>query len=570
MPFWAILSIGISPGLSRTSIPNGVPLCMVFSSAAFIFFFLPAVFIGFIIAQRFQSRLVVLYWLIASSLFFYGWWNPRYLILIAVLLAANFGASRAIVAAGSSSARSFWLAVGLAVNLSALLYYKYMNFFIQVGNSIVGSHLYVAAIVLPLGISFFTFQKIALLVDSYYGRVKRLQFAEYCLFVLFFPQLIAGPIVHHAEVVPQFQRLHEKRVNWNQVALGLSVFFIGLFKKVVFADSLAAEDVSPVFTAMAAGAAPMFLEAWTGVLGYTFQMYFDFSGYSDMAIGAALLFGIRLPQNFNSPFKAANIVEFWRRWHITLTRFLTAYIYYPLSFWLTRRRLAKGLTDVGGQHTSVGAFVNLLMFPTMTTMFLSGLWHGAGYTFIIWGLLHGAYLTIYHAWRIFVQRKITQKARYERFARPAGIALTFLCVVIAMAVFRAGSVGEALVLLKTLFGGSGIQLPDTFASSFGGLALGGCCAFLPRNGAYGHIHGGWHLIGLAALFIWCLALPNAQQIFKHFDTALLSSQSKDEASAVKIEFEFNWKWVTFMSTVVLVGLLYVQTNIAQEFLYFDF
>jgi alginate O-acetyltransferase complex protein AlgI len=543
---------------------------MVFSSAVFIFFFLPIVFIGFVVTQRLAgSRRVVLYWLIASSLFFYGWWNPRYLLLIAVLLAANFGASRAIATARNSSARTFWLAAGLTVNLSALFYYKYMNFFLEVGNTIVGGHLHIEAIVLPLGISFFTFQKIALLIDTYYGRVQRLQFAEYCLFVLFFPQLIAGPIVHHAEVVPQFERLHERRANWNQVALGLAVFFIGLFKKVVFADSLAAGDVSPVFAATSAGATPLFLEAWGGVLGYTLEMYFDFSGYSDMAIGAALLFGIRLPQNFNSPFKAANIIDFWRRWHMTLTRFLTAYIYNPLSLWLTRRRLAKGLRGIGGPHTTPGAFINLLLLPTLMTMFLSGLWHGAGYTFIIWGLLHGVFLTVNHGWRLLVQRRTIQKKRHIRFSKPIGIAMTLLCVVVSMAFFRAHSAGEALSLLKAMFGGSGIQLPDTFGSWSSGHSFAGCCTFLPRNGAYGHIHGGWHLIGLAALLVWCLALPNAQQIFSRFDTAL-GSQAKEEPSIVPLRFAFNWKWVAFMSTAALFSLLYVQSNIAQEFLYFDF
>src|SRR5665213_2892253 len=204
---------------------------MVFSSSIFIFGFLPVVYLGFLISHQLKSRSAVLYWLIASSLCFYGWWNPRYLILIAVLIGANFGISRAIAAATAVRRRKCWLTLGLVLNIGTLIYYKYTNFLLDNVNTLAGTHLVIDTIVLPLGISFFTFQKIALLIDTYHGRVQTLAFGEYCLFVLFFPQLIAGPIVHHSEVVPQFRRLHEHRVNWDHVVLGLSIFFIGLFKK---------------------------------------------------------------------------------------------------------------------------------------------------------------------------------------------------------------------------------------------------------------------------------------------------------------------------------------------------
>jgi len=542
---------------------------MVFSSSIFIFGFLPVVYLGFLISHQLKSRSAVLYWLIASSLCFYGWWNPRYLILIAVLIGANFGISRAIAAATAVRRRKCWLTLGLVLNIGTLIYYKYTNFLLDNVNTLAGTHLVIDTIVLPLGISFFTFQKIALLIDTYHGRVQTLAFGEYCLFVLFFPQLIAGPIVHHSEVVPQFRRLHEHRVNWDHVVLGLSIFFIGLFKKVVFADTLAAEDVNPVFAVAATGAVPLFLEAWGSVLGYTLELYFDFSGYCDMAIGAAMLFGIRLPQNFNSPFKAASIIEFWGRWHLTLTRFLTSYIYNPLNLELTRRRLAKGKKGYGGKHTTIGALITLLVFPTMATMFISGFWHGVGYTFIVWGLLHGIYLTINHSWRLFAHRQWPDKQRYQRLMWPIGLVLTFACVVASMAFFRAHTISEALAMLRVMSGADGIQLPVVLERIPGAHLLSGRAVnFLPEGEAYGHIHGGRPLLAIVGLVAWCWLLPNAQQIFSRFQTAL-GTQDNDKAPAWA-QFSYAWRWVTFISTVTVMGLLYVQTNIAQEFLYFDF
>jgi D-alanyl-lipoteichoic acid acyltransferase DltB (MBOAT superfamily) len=542
---------------------------MIFSSSVFIFAFLPLVYLGFLLSHRVQGRVAVLCWLIASSLFFYGWWNPRYLLLIAVLIAANFLAARAIAAASSQRTRRRWLFAGLAMNIGTLLYYKYTGFLIQNLNALAGSHLFVEDIVLPLGISFFTFQKIAFLVDTYHGRVQRVAFGEYCLFVLFFPQLIAGPIVHHSEVVPQFRRLQQQRVNWDHLVLGLSIFFIGLFKKVVFADTLAAEVVNPAFGVTATGGSPLFLEAWGGVLGYTLEMYFDFSGYSDMAIGAALLFGIRLPQNFNSPFKASSIIDFWQRWHITLTRFLTAYIYNPLNLSLTRRRLARGLKGVGGRHTSFAALLSLLVLPTMVTMFISGFWHGAGYTFIIWGLLHGLYIAFNHAWRTLVRRQWRETPRYRQIMGPLGVALTFGGVVASMAFFRAHSAAEAVTMLRAMSGSGGIQLPASLQRLPGLSALGGrVFHFLTGSAAYGHIHGSRPLLAVAALLAWCWLLPNAQQIFAGHPTALGSEHVAPAPGWVR--FEPGWKWATVLASVVLVGLLYVQSNIAQEFLYFDF
>jgi len=242
--------------------------------------------------------------------------------------------------------------------------------------------------------------------------------------VLFFPQLIAGPIVHYREMMPQFQNancIFDKE----SFSVGLTLFVLGLFKKVVLADGVAAH-ITPIYESAAAGGAISLFPAWVAAVDFTLQIYFDFSGYTDMALGLARFFGVRLPPNFDSPLKATNIIDFWLRWHTTLTRFLTAYLYNPLVLWLTRRRFAKGLPVLGTRKPSWGAFFQLLVGPTLLTMFVSGLWHGAGYLFILWGLLHGLYLVINHAWRHFGTALWRNKESYQRFMRPFGLVLTFL------------------------------------------------------------------------------------------------------------------------------------------------
>jgi alginate O-acetyltransferase complex protein AlgI len=523
---------------------------MLFSSSEFIFVFLPLVFAGFLLARSLKLHDAAMLWLVACSLFFYGWWNPRYLILIVVLIAVNFFLARIIFAATSPLARKTYLILGLAVNLGTLGYFKYTNFLVQNINAVSGTQFAVASIVLPLGISFFTFQKIAFLIDTYHGQVKRIRLAEYSLFVLFFPQLIAGPIVHHAEVVPQFKDVGLRRLNWDQLAAGIGVFFIGLFKKVVLADSLAAYVVNPVFAAISSGSRPVFLEAWGGVLGYTLQLYFDFSGYSDMAIGAALLFGIRLPQNFNSPYKSVNIIDFWRRWHMTLSRFLRDYLYIPLG---------------GNRRGAVRRYVNLFI-----TMVLGGIWHGAGWTFVIWGALHGAYLVCNHGWQVLCQWIFPGRTiGGSRLGRAAGVAVTFFAVVIGWVFFRANTVHTAMNLLRAMFGGNGIELPASLAAaSWPRAILGGLMYFTRGSSAYGHLRGGMAFFCIAGLLAWCWLLPNAQQIFGRFETSL--GAEKLPAAAQSLRFRYGWTSAVVLAATILLCLLYVRSNIAQEFLYFDF
>ena len=320
---------------------------MLFNSYEFLFLFLPLSVAGFfLVGSRGHHRLAVA-WLAGASLFFYGWWNPAYVWLILASIGVNYTLGLGLGSRPSQGGllRRFLLTLGITFNLGLLGYYKYSNFFVDTACSLMGGTSHLAAITLPLAISFFTFQQIAFLVDTYKGHARVYDLLHYCLFVTFFPQLIAGPIVHHREMMPQFMRRSFLRLNSEHVAIGLTLFCMGLFKKVVLADGVAAY-ATPIFHAAEQGVSLSFFDAWAGALAYTFQLYFDFSGYCDMALGIARVFGIRLPLNFNSPYKARNMIEFWRRWHMTLSRFLRDYLYIPLG---------------GNRHGRVRRYVNLML-----------------------------------------------------------------------------------------------------------------------------------------------------------------------------------------------------------------
>ncbi len=343
---------------------------MLFNSLEFVFLFLPITFFIYFYLSK-KNIGVAKGFLILSSLFFYSWWNVIYLPLILLSMGFNYTVGERLHRKKSKKLLIF----GIAINVSVLGYFKYADFFIENINYFISNHLSLLNVVLPLAISFFTFQQITYLIDSYRGETKAYDFLNYALFVTFFPQLIAGPIVHHKEMMPQFSNsIHFIKNNQN-IFIGLFIFSMGLFKKVIIADSFAVWatkgfDVSETLT---------FVEGWITSLSYTFQLYFDFSGYSDMAIGIALLFNIQLPINFNSPYKAKDIQDFWRRWHITLSRFLRDYIYIPLG---------------GSKKGEINTYTNLII-----TFLLGGLWHGAGWTFVFWGFLHGLGLVVYRIWR---------------------------------------------------------------------------------------------------------------------------------------------------------------------------
>jgi alginate O-acetyltransferase complex protein AlgI len=514
---------------------------MLFNSYSFMFVFVPLVLALHWLALRISHRAGIAA-LALASLIFYGWWDIRFLPLLLTSILANFLLGRRIQDAPQSS-RKIWLVFGLILNLSVLFFFKYFNFFLSVAGDLGLGRFDAFAIILPIGISFITFQKIAYLVDVYEGKSNRYSLLDFSLFVSFFPQLIAGPIVHHSQIVPQFAVMNEDRAN--MLAKGLSIFAVGLFKKVVIADNLA-QFASPVFRAADAGLQVSTLEAWGGVLAYTFQIYYDFSGYCDMAIGLALLFGIRLPVNFDSPYKAASIIDFWRRWHMTLSRFLRDYLYVRLG---------------GNRLGRVRRYMNL-----MITMLLGGLWHGAGWGFIIWGALHGFYLAVNHLFRDATGRSKPASPSIVR-SLICG-ALTFLAVVNAWVFFRATTIEGALTLLGSMSGLSGITVPQFYSEYLGGhgqtlqsfgLSFAGPGHVQPRD---------WALTGLplviaAGALAWLV--PNTNQIFRLIEPSPAATMSTYSRL-------FQWRpsaiWLAAMITIFGTAILFASA--ISEFLYFQF
>jgi alginate O-acetyltransferase complex protein AlgI len=416
---------------------------MLFNSPVYIFLFLPVVIAGYFFLNRHRLITAGKAWLVLASLFFYGYWNSSYLLLIIGSMLVNYSVGTALYRiqpidsarlSGTYKhySRKAVFIAGLLFNLGLLAYFKYADFFIDNLNGVMGAHFPLLELALPLAISFFTFQQIAYLADCYKVDTQEYDFLNYCLFVTFFPQLIAGPIVHHKEMMPQFVRLRNKLVNWRNFSTGLFVFSLGLFKKLVVADSFAVWantgfDSSGVLT---------LFEAWGASLSYTFQLYYDFSGYSDMAIGAALMLNIRLPINFNSPYKALTLQEFWRRWHMTLSRWLRDYLYIPLG---------------GNRKGRLRAYLNLFL-----TFLFAGLWHGAGWTFVVWGAMHGVALMLHRAW----------KQAGMQMPAVAAWLMTFLFVNIAWVLFRATSFEGGLQILQGMAGVNGISVSSQFAEVF--------------------------------------------------------------------------------------------------------
>jgi D-alanyl-lipoteichoic acid acyltransferase DltB (MBOAT superfamily) len=504
---------------------------MLFNSAAYIFLFLPAAALLYFLLNRWRFGFAASAWLVAASLFFYGCWNPAHLPLLLLSLLVNFALGTMLQQAGRRPgkfglARRVILPFSICFNLGLLGYYKYADFFLTNLNSLLGAALPLPHLTLPLAISFFTFQQIAYLVDCGRENAKEYDFLNYCLFVTFFPQLVAGPIVHHQEMMPQFARLRNRLPAPRNIALGLFFFSIGLFKKIWVADQFSGW----AGTGFAAKNTLTFFDAWGTSLSYTFQLYFDFSGYSDMAVGAALLFNIVLPVNFDSPYQAVSIQDFWRRWHITLSRWLRDYLYIPL-----------GGSRKGLPRTCLNVFITFL---------LGGLWHGAGWTFILWGALHGAALSFHRVWQ----------KRGLRLPAFVGWLCTFLFVNAAWVIFRAESLGEGLRLLKGMAGLNGIvfsagmvQMLEHFSPLRGQLNAG--ALLLP-----GEMR--WHLLAFAAVLF---LLPNSCRI-----SGLLTNGPPQNALQRLLRFRPNFCW-SVLTGVLLSCALYQMLRVApSEFLYFNF
>lgn len=520
---------------------------MLFNSYEFIFVYFPIVFSIFFLAARHSHRLAAA-WLFAASLFFYGWWNPAYVLLLLMSIVFNFFIGNGIAHAHASAAyrhAKAMLIIGVAGDLGLLAYYKYANFFVTSAESIIGTSWQLDPIVLPLGISFFTFTQIAFLVDAYKGKAKESNPIHYGLFVTYFPHLIAGPVLHHKEMMPQFAETSTYAIKWENLSVGMTVFAIGLFKKVILADNVST-FAAPIFSAAATGTELGAIEAWTGALAYTLQLYFDFSGYSDMAIGLSRMFGVRLPLNFNSPYKAESITEFWRRWHMTLSRFLRDYLYVPLG---------------GNRKGPMRRYINLLV-----TMVLGGLWHGAGWTFIAWGALHGAYLCVNHAWRS-VRSRLAPGFSVSQTERIFGTLLTFMAVVVAWVFFRAQTFDSAFALLKAMTGANGIMVPSNWVGNsyistlFQSLGL----PVSTGPSITGFDPAGTAHLWIATLFLIVWAAPNSQQILGRFRPAL----GIDEGSRKYPQFwEPNMRWAVAIAGCTVISLLNLSS--VSEFLYFQF
>ncbi len=497
---------------------------MLFHSYSFIIWFLPTVLVSFYLLARVKPMGAALC-LLLSSLWFYGSAYPEFLPILIGSFVFNYLVGWGILRLAAHP-RWRWglVAFGIVCDLLLLGYFKYSAFLARLVHPGWIETLGLSGIVLPLGISFYTFTQIAFLVDAYRGKVTDYHPIHFALFVTYFPHLIAGPILHHREMVEQFRDPENYKVRYENLAVGMSIFILGLFKKVALADPLAAA-VEPVFSSLRI---PTFLEAWGAALSYSLQIYFDFSGYSDMAIGISLMFGFKLPLNFDSPYRSGGIIEFWRRWHMTLSRFLRDYLYIPLG---------------GGRHGEARRFLNLAV-----TMLLGGLWHGASWTFVVWGGLHGVYLGIQHAWNALKKRWGWGGIDRLPCGGALAVMVTFLAVVVGWVLFRAKTFGAATMILKAMAGLSG--------GAVGTIAV------------HRGIHDEWTWIRIVVGLGIVWFLPNTRQFMSGFRHCL-----DDQARELKPPFSVAWRpraaWWFFMGVLFYTAMVMLVTD-PHVFIYYQF
>ena len=515
---------------------------MLFNSYIFIFLFLPITVAGFYFIGRSYRYRWALAWLVCASFVFYGSRNPNFLPIILGSILFNYGWGFMI-----RRASKLMLALGITANLGGLAYFKYANFLADNLNIFTSVHINLDPVVLPLAISFFTFQQISYLVDVHRGRVPASGFLNYCLYVTFFPRLMQGPIAYYAEIMPQFASSEAYRLNLQNLAVGTTIFFFGLFKKVIIADGLSS-FASPVFEAARSSYILSFLEAWQGALAYTLQIYFDFSGYSDMAIGIAFLFGIRLPLNFNSPYQSLNIIDFWRRWHISLSRFLRDYIYIPLG---------------GNRKGETLRFINI-----MITMLLGGLWHGAAWTFVWWGGLHGLFLIINHGW-IKLKKSLGYEAKAAWTGRICAGALTFIAVTAAWVYFRADTAASASRILESMAGLNGFALPEKYLTKFSWFA-----SQLQKNGIefreMNYFAGSNEVVYITAALLIVWLAPNVQQMMNRFEPYLniMAKAGGITDGPAWLSWRPAIGWAFVLIVCALASILWMSR--ASDFLYFQF
>jgi D-alanyl-lipoteichoic acid acyltransferase DltB (MBOAT superfamily) len=544
---------------------------MLFNSPEFLFGFLPISLAGFFFLSRFAKPSWAAIWLVLASFVFYAWWRTDFVPLLVLSMAFNFAMGLALARNQDQSFAKPLLIFGIAANLAALGWFKYSGFFAEILNDMTQWGVPVPSITLPLAISFYTFNQIAYLVDVHAGEARERSFVNYMLFVLFFPHLIAGPIVHHKEMLPQFAQPETYRFNLNNFVLGMTAFGIGLFKKVCIADPLASQT-EIAFGPAESGLAPSFIDSWYGSIAYALQIYFDFSGYSDMAVGLGLMFGIVLPINFASPYRAASIIEFWSRWHMTLTRFLTGYIYNPIAMALTRRRMAAGKPTFSRNKPRFEPFLVMVAFPTIATMTLAGVWHGAGWTFLVFGVWHGLALTINHGWRA-ARRAYHWDRTFGWAGTAVAVIVTFVTVVIGLVFFKSASMDQALAVLRGMAGfGGEVQLmaTRTFNPAEATVLEFFQWRVVSMQGA---------LIAIAFLIVYCL--PNTARYLEY-----LSQAMKDGGLARKVvHFPLrlarrigggvllrngDFLQGSVVGILVALAMLRVISAAPTEFLYFTF
>lgn len=504
---------------------------MLFNSYPFLLVFLPLTITGYCLLNARAGKWAALNFLTIASLVFYAYWNPPYLLLIFASILLNFQLGK--LQQRAVSGKRALLVAGVIANLGTLTYYKYTGFGAQIIHELTGLPVGVATRFLPLAISFFTFTQIAYLVDMYRGLKKSYSFKEYCFFVLFFPHLIAGPIVRHYEILPQIEG-NKLPFSLDSLAAGITMLIIGLAKKVLLADTVAS-TANTIFGLAHQGGHLHLALAWAGALAYTCQIYFDFSGYSDMALGLGLVFGIRLPLNFNSPYKSLNIVDFWRRWHMSLSRFLRDYLYIPLG---------------GGRVGRNRKYANLI-----ATMLLGGLWHGAGWTFVIWGGLHGLYLIVNHVWAT-----LTKGLAWAESRAAHGIyrVTTFTAVVVAWVVFRADSLSDSIRILRGMIGWNGVVLPQSVEHVFSGHVP----IWLRFSDADFGLSVG-KLLPIAFLLTISFLAPNTQEIMSKARPALDSTWSDG-----RISWSLSPAWACVAG--ILLAAIICSLKTVSAFIYFQF
>ncbi len=504
---------------------------MLFTAAPFLIYFLPVVLTGFHLFGLVYRKAAIL-WLVFASLVFYGYWSPKYVFLLLGSVLMNFTISRSIAKATRPRLKNVWLLCGILLNLGVLCYFKYLFSLLGFLNRIHAISHNLGSVILPLGISFFTFTQIAYLIDLAQGEAAPENLADYALFVTFFPHLIAGPFLHHKEIMPQLAGGKKLRLHSDDLLLGLSWFVLGLAKKLVIANHFA----RPADVAFGNVHRLTAESAWLGLLCYSMQLYFDFSGYSDMAIGLARMFSIRFPMNFNSPFKAAGIIEFWQRWHMTLTRYITLYLYNPISLHVSRTRLAEGKKVSRKAARTPRGFLAMIAWPTIATMFVAGVWHGAGLQFVIFGVLHGIYICVNHAWRLLRRDSDAVVAQHRFVTKAMSVLLTYLCVIVALVFFRANSTLDACSFIAGLTG-------------FHSLAADG---LLPSYS--------WLVLALFPV-VWFL--PNTQEIMGQVEAARAPGRIN-----IGLAWQRSWQWSLAIGLLFLVSLLFASTS--ASFLYFQF